>query len=115
MGLLSSTTLIKGHAFFLFILAVYLTRSPEVVTESDVVFMLGEVLQIVRSFILPSLSHSLSLSNLSELNPTDRLNLPAGCSPVALAPSIALRALRDSPRCRRPGGSRSGHQNPPDE
>ncbi|KAH8422908.1 hypothetical protein N8T08_001681 [Aspergillus melleus] len=53
MGLLSSTTLIKGHALFLFILAVYLTRSPEVVTESDVVFMLGEVLQIDAA---PSLS-----------------------------------------------------------
>lgn len=48
MGLLSSKTLIQAHAIFLFILAVYLTKSPEVVTDSDVVLMLGEVLQIVR-------------------------------------------------------------------
>lgn len=48
MSLLSSKTLIKAHALFLFILAVYLTKSPEVVTDSDVVLMLGEVLQIVR-------------------------------------------------------------------
>lgn len=47
MAVLSSKTLIKTHALFLFVLAVYLTKSPEVVTESDVVFMLGEVLNIV--------------------------------------------------------------------
>ncbi|KAL2857748.1 increased loss of mitochondrial DNA protein 1 [Aspergillus pseudoustus] len=46
MGLLSSKTLIKAHALFLFTLAVYLTKSPEVITESDVVFMLGEFLQL---------------------------------------------------------------------
>ncbi|KAL3455691.1 increased loss of mitochondrial DNA protein 1 [Aspergillus heterothallicus] len=46
MGLLSSKTLIKGHALFLFTLAVYLTKSPEVITESDFVFMLGEFLQV---------------------------------------------------------------------
>jgi hypothetical protein len=48
MGLLSSKTLIKAHALFLFTLAVYLTKSPEVITESDVVFMMGEFLQLVR-------------------------------------------------------------------
>jgi hypothetical protein len=48
MALLSSKTLIQSHALFLFVLAVYLTRSPSTVTESDVVFMIGEVLQIVR-------------------------------------------------------------------
>jgi hypothetical protein len=48
MALLSSKTLIQAHALFLFVLAVYLTRSPSTVTESDVVFMIGEVLQIVR-------------------------------------------------------------------
>ncbi|KAF4231613.1 hypothetical protein CNMCM8980_009625 [Aspergillus fumigatiaffinis] len=46
MALLSSKTLIQAHALFLFVLAVYLTRSPSTVTESDVVFMIGEVLQI---------------------------------------------------------------------
>lgn len=47
MALLSSKTLIQGHALFLFLLAVYLTKSPEVVVESDLVFMLGELLRIV--------------------------------------------------------------------
>ncbi|KAL4779096.1 increased loss of mitochondrial DNA protein 1 [Aspergillus varians] len=49
MGFISSKTLIKGHALFLFTLAVYLTKSPEVVTESDVVFMLGEFLHLDSS------------------------------------------------------------------
>ncbi|KAE8152116.1 increased loss of mitochondrial DNA protein 1 [Aspergillus avenaceus] len=53
MGLLSSKALIQAHALFLFVLAVYLTRSPEVVTDSDVVFMLGETLQLDAA---PSLS-----------------------------------------------------------
>ncbi|KAF9886216.1 hypothetical protein FE257_011939 [Aspergillus nanangensis] len=53
MRFLSSKTLIQAHALFLFVLAIYLTRSPEVVTDSDVVFMLGEVLRIDRA---PSLS-----------------------------------------------------------
>jgi hypothetical protein len=52
MGLLSSKTLIKAHALFLFTLAVYLTKSPEVITESDVVFMMGEFLQLVQSTLL---------------------------------------------------------------
>ncbi|OJJ36740.1 hypothetical protein ASPWEDRAFT_108960 [Aspergillus wentii DTO 134E9] len=49
MGLFSSKTLIKAHALFLFVMAVYLTKSPEVITDSDVVFMVGEVLQIDAS------------------------------------------------------------------
>lgn len=48
MALLSSKTLIQGHALFLFLLAVYLTKSPNVIIESDLVFMLGELLHIVR-------------------------------------------------------------------
>ncbi|GKZ20626.1 hypothetical protein AbraIFM66951_005354 [Aspergillus brasiliensis] len=51
MALLSSKTLIQAHALFLFVLAVYLTRSPEVVTESDLVFMLGEFLNLTKRFI----------------------------------------------------------------
>lgn len=47
MALIPSKTLIQGHALFLFLLAVYLTKSPEVVVESDLVFMLGELLRIV--------------------------------------------------------------------
>lgn len=47
MALIPSKTLIQGHALFLFLLAVYLTKSPEVVVECDLVFMLGELLRIV--------------------------------------------------------------------
>ncbi|EAW11159.1 uncharacterized protein ACLA_088480 [Aspergillus clavatus NRRL 1] len=46
MALLSSKTLIRAHALFLFVLAVYLTKSPEAVTESDFIFMVGEMVQI---------------------------------------------------------------------
>lgn len=51
MGLLSSKTLIRAHALFLFVLAVYLTRSPEVITDSDVVYMIGEAMRIVCLFL----------------------------------------------------------------
>jgi Increased loss of mitochondrial DNA protein 1 len=47
MALLSSKTLIQGHALFLFIVAVYLVVSPAVITDSDIVFILGEAMQIV--------------------------------------------------------------------
>lgn len=47
MALLTSKTLIQCHALFLFILAVYLTKSPEVITDSDLVYMFGEALRIV--------------------------------------------------------------------
>ncbi|OKL61885.1 hypothetical protein UA08_02838 [Talaromyces atroroseus] len=46
MALLSSQTLIQAHALFLFILAVYLVVSPGAVTDSDIVFILGEAMQI---------------------------------------------------------------------
>jgi hypothetical protein len=36
--MVSSKRLIQGHALFLFILAVYLTKSPEVITDPDVVY-----------------------------------------------------------------------------
>lgn len=58
MGVLSSKTLIKAHALFLFVLAVYLTKSPEVITDSDVVFLFGEALKVVctaRRYPFPSL------------------------------------------------------------
>ncbi|KAL1987650.1 hypothetical protein VTN96DRAFT_2891 [Rasamsonia emersonii] len=46
MAFFSSKTLIQAHALFLFILAVYLTKSPDVITDSDLVFMLGEAMKI---------------------------------------------------------------------
>ncbi|KAJ9294793.1 hypothetical protein DTO271G3_6713 [Paecilomyces variotii] len=46
MGFFSSKTLIQAHALFLFVLAVYLTKSPEVVVDSDLVMLLGEAMKI---------------------------------------------------------------------
>ncbi|KAF5015321.1 hypothetical protein F66182_13386, partial [Fusarium sp. NRRL 66182] len=46
MALLSSKTLIQAHALFTFILAVYLIASPSAITESDIIFILGEAMQI---------------------------------------------------------------------
>lgn len=47
MALLSSKTLIQAHALFTFILAVYLVTSPSAITESDIIFIIGEAMQIV--------------------------------------------------------------------
>lgn len=55
----SSKTLIQAHALFLFILAVYLTKSPDVITDSDLVFMLGEAMKIVCHFSKNSTTVSL--------------------------------------------------------
>ncbi|RAH72687.1 uncharacterized protein BO66DRAFT_389663 [Aspergillus aculeatinus CBS 121060] len=49
MGFISSKILIQAHAFLLVFLAVHLMRSPAVITDSDVVFMLGELLQLDAS------------------------------------------------------------------
>lgn len=47
MVLVSSKTLIQAHAVILLIVAGYLIKSPEFITDSDLVFMMGEALQIV--------------------------------------------------------------------
>lgn len=47
MVLISSKTLIQAHAVILIIVAGYLIKSPEFITDSDLVFMMGEALQIV--------------------------------------------------------------------
>ena len=47
MGLISSKTLIQAHAVFLVVIAGYLVKSPEVITDCDLVFMMGEALNIV--------------------------------------------------------------------
>jgi len=47
MGLLSSKTLIQAHAVFIVVIAGYLIKSPEVITDSNLVFMMGETLRIV--------------------------------------------------------------------
>ncbi|EED15299.1 conserved hypothetical protein [Talaromyces stipitatus ATCC 10500] len=46
MTFLSSKTLIQLHALFMFILAVYLITSPSSITESDLIFIIGEAMQI---------------------------------------------------------------------
>lgn len=49
MVLISSKILIQAHAVALVVMAGYLIKNPEVITECDLVFVLGEALQIVRS------------------------------------------------------------------
>jgi hypothetical protein len=44
---ISSKTLIQAHAVFLVVIAGYLVKNPEVITDSDLVFMMGEALKIV--------------------------------------------------------------------
>ncbi|EEA22762.1 hypothetical protein TMatcc_001619 [Talaromyces marneffei ATCC 18224] len=46
MALLSSKTLIQAHALFTFILSVYLVISPNAITDSDIIFIIGEAMQI---------------------------------------------------------------------
>jgi len=46
MGRLSSKSFIKLHALFLFSLAAYLTRVPEVITDSDLVSCVGDGMRI---------------------------------------------------------------------
>ena len=48
MVLISSKTLIQAHAVLLLVIAGYLVKNPEMITDSDLVFMLGETLKIVR-------------------------------------------------------------------
>lgn len=90
MRLLSSKTLIQAHALFLFILAIYLTKSPEVITDSDVVFMLGETLRIVRA-----------QRQLIDYIPANTPFAPPGRSPRPLPSPVPLRPLRNPPRRRR--------------
>jgi Increased loss of mitochondrial DNA protein 1 len=51
MGHFSSKTLIQAHALFLFLLAVYLTQSPEVITDSDIDSLLGEAVKVVSQML----------------------------------------------------------------
>ncbi|KAJ5760118.1 hypothetical protein N7520_007274 [Penicillium odoratum] len=46
MVLLSSKTLIQAHAVLLVVIAGYLIKSPEVITDSNIVFMMGETLKV---------------------------------------------------------------------
>lgn len=49
MVLISSKTLIQAHAVLLLVIAGYLVKNPEAITDSDLVFMLGESLNIVTT------------------------------------------------------------------
>jgi len=49
MALVSSKLLIQAHAVLLIIIAGYLVKNPNYITDSDLVFMMGEVLRIVRA------------------------------------------------------------------
>lgn len=47
MVMISSKTFIQMHAVLLIVIAGYLIKSPELITDSDMVFMMGEALKIV--------------------------------------------------------------------
>lgn len=55
MVLVSSKTLIQAHAVVLVIIAGYLIKDPAFITNADLVFMMGEALQMVRNYSLPQL------------------------------------------------------------
>lgn len=55
MALVSSKTLIQAHAVLLIIIAGYLVKNPEYITDSDLVFMMGEALKIVRALSIATL------------------------------------------------------------
>ncbi|KAJ5973937.1 hypothetical protein N7481_011147 [Penicillium waksmanii] len=46
MVLLSSKTMIQGHAVLLIVIAGYLIKNPALITNCDLVFMMGEALNI---------------------------------------------------------------------
>ena len=48
MVMVSSKTLIQAHAVLLFVIAGYLIKSPDMIVGSNIVFMFGETLRIVR-------------------------------------------------------------------
>jgi hypothetical protein len=47
MVLLSSKTLIQAHAVLMIVIAGYLIKNPEAITDSNIVFMMGETLKVV--------------------------------------------------------------------
>lgn len=49
MALISSKLLIQAHAVLLIIIAGYLVKNPNYITDSDLIFMMGEALRIVRA------------------------------------------------------------------
>jgi hypothetical protein len=49
MVLFSSKTIIQAHAVLLIVIAGYLIKNPALITNCDLVFMMGEALNIVRT------------------------------------------------------------------
>lgn len=58
MVMLSSKTLIQAHSVLLIVIAGYLIKSPEMITDSSLVFMFGETLKVVRLSFSPCPSTS---------------------------------------------------------
>lgn len=106
MALIPSKTLIQGHALFLFLLAVYLTKSPEVVIESDLVFMLGELLRIVSSPYQNMKTNKRTIADSGN---------KTGCSTKPLPSPIALCTMRSAPRRRRSRRPNHHHESPSDQ
>lgn len=48
MVLVSSKTIIQAHAVVLVTIAGYLIKNPEMITNSDIIFLMGEALRVVR-------------------------------------------------------------------
>lgn len=48
MAILSAYTLIRALSLFHITLAVFLLRDPRVVAEQNIVFLMGEAMQLVR-------------------------------------------------------------------
>lgn len=68
MVLLSSKTIIQAHAVLLIVIAGYLIKNPALITNCDLVFMMGEALNIVRNTSL-FFNQSNPLPQQTKLNP----------------------------------------------
>ena len=67
MVLVSSKTLIQVHAVLLLVIAGYLIKNPEMIVDSDMVFMMGEALKIVRALFPFELAIALTRNRISHL------------------------------------------------
>lgn len=104
MVLLSSKTIIQAHAVLLIVIAGYLIKNPALITNCDLVFMMGEALNIVRntspSSTLPNQTNSLVYPTYTNLlSPGLPNNNPSPRKPLCLllSPTSRNRNLRPNP------------------
>lgn len=72
MGLVSATTIIRSLAIFHITLAAYFIRNPKVIADQNMVFLLGESMQLVSKALLMAVT------------PADLLSLRPASSPSRL-------------------------------